>query len=311
MVAPTVAQATARARFWLGDSETAGGMVWKDSTELMQEAVEAAYEQAYVDLNRRHSIQVERMGYLVLPAYQSAIRLSQFGLSNVGLIHSIQFRKPATGWPKEVSSATVSGSALRINFASSHNLSSGNWVESYNMTGLTEDANGSYSIVVIDADSIDLLGCLATGTYSSGGRVSFSLEDWSNAIPAARDISMLPSTPQSQLEMFFHTGDYLRIPAISQQIELAIKFGLSPSIDASVTTTSLGIPNSKHYFGLRIAHYCSEARPGSSRTKHNELAKKAESAWGELVNLLTLQRQASTPIFSPQPLIDLPGDLFE
>jgi hypothetical protein len=92
---------------------------------------------------------------------------------------------------------------------------------------------------------------VATGTYTSGGVLSYSTEQFMSMSPQ-QDIEWLDRTPTSAFLVYEWETDVIRVPPCQSVRQIRITYTLSGSAPTA-TTASTGVDDSLDFFKYRVA----------------------------------------------------------
>lgn len=171
---PTLANVYAGVRAAIGDTEVPQGQVWTDTK--LQEHVSVAYRLLYQYLSLHDEKQLRRPAFFNLPAYQTYLSPDQLGITNLGEPKNVYER--TVGQEIVVTGATPTPASFYCDLTvASHAVANGDSVLVYGVGGLSDDVNTEWGVTVAPT-AIRLLGCKATGTWTSGGTITTSTEPW-------------------------------------------------------------------------------------------------------------------------------------
>lgn len=254
MAKPLVSEVLIAARTLAGDPT---------GQALTFNALQPFYQVAYSELFRAYqAAQNERIRqetYYNLPAYTSVLDPTTAGVTNLGELESIEERGGvATATVLTATPNSPSTAILNLVTTSTNQFATGQQIVLYGMTGLTDIANGLFTVRVITGTNFYANGCTATGTYTSGGVASYSAEEFYELIPQQR-ILYIDTSPQTILRTYAWEGDVIRFPACSADRQLRITYSLSGDAPTS-TTAVIQIDDSKDFLSFRICGLALQAR---------------------------------------------------
>ncbi len=243
---PTVAQVYAAARAVLGDTQTAAGEVFTD--DILAPHFATAYSELFRNLQSGQSPRVVRQNYYLVPALTGYIAPSTAGISNMGELVGIEERGGVTSW---AISNVVPGAAICTVTSAATTLASGQQAIVSGVLGVTEDVNDVWTVTVNSTVSTRLNGCIATGTYTSGGTLSTSGEAFLMMSPE-KDFEWTDQSPTSAFLFYVWNQDMIRVPPCATARQIRITYTLSGSAPTA-TTASTGVDDSLDFFKYRIA----------------------------------------------------------
>ena len=255
---PIYTQATAAMRVHLGDTEVAAGQVWTDASGKCDTYIQQAYSEIFKGFESGGVKNIERTLYGNVPAYTSYIKPATFG--------AVNFSEPADRPLFERDSAgsvAITGAApnvvtpgqsfCRITTGTAHGFTDGQMVLIFGIVGLTDDVNDQWSVVVQSPTSFDLMGCTATGTWSSGGTATGSTQDWSELDPMV-EMSQYPQTPSGTLNRYAWVGNAFRVLPASTIRQVKMLFYLSGQAPTTATpAASFGIDDCLGFIAYRAS----------------------------------------------------------
>ncbi len=253
MSVPTVANIYTAARGHLGDDENSAGEIFTDAK--LQGFYKHAYAELFAAYERSQLPFVVQEAIYNLPAYTGFLDPATAGIISLGEIESVWERGGVTAIA--VTAATAGAASLSVT-AAAHGRATGNQIALYGLGGITLDHTGLWIVTVSSSSIVLANGCTATGTYTSGGTLSYSSEDFTEMSLMDRftDIS---GTVGDSLGRYSRTGDKLKFPPALGVRQLRIFYKLSGAAPTT-TTASVGIDDSLHFLGLRTAGLAAQAR---------------------------------------------------
>jgi len=236
---PLLSQAYTGIRHALGDTEVPAGQIWPDNK--LQEHVGRAYTLLYQYLSLHDSKLLRRTAYFNLPAYQTYLTPSQLGITNLGQPKDIWTRTVAT--ELAVTGATPAPTSYYLTLASAaHTITDGTSVLVYGVGGISDDVNDEWGVVAPNTTSLRLMGCTATGAWTSGGTITTSAEPWpASPMQPWRDLTDFTLTPVSDTtdRWAFINGNFRFIAATAKR-QLRLIYELSGTAPTA-PTASLGV----------------------------------------------------------------------
>lgn len=300
---PVYTDFTAAFRTHLGDTEVAAGQVWTDASGKCDPYLQQAYSELYKGFEGAGVRNIIRTLYGNLPAYTSYINPATFGATNFSEpVAKPLYERDVTGTVSITNAAPNTATAgapfCRIT-AASHPFVSGDMVLIFGILGLTSDVNDQWCITKIDANTFDLMGCTATGTYvATSGKATNSTQDWAEVNPAP-EIDNFPQTPGASLAQYAWINGAFRVNPATSIRQIKMMFYLSASAPTYATpTASLGFDDSLGFLAYRAAALATLDRVGAS-PKYRELNLIAlgptgiHQDWGGLYGLLMRSKARS------------------
>jgi hypothetical protein len=298
-VIPTREDVANGVRAALGDTAVSGGQLYTDAFQAFH--LNRAYQELITELDLIDSQAIRREGYYVLPAYTSVLSPATAGLTNFGNPREIRERGTVTTCP--ISAVTPGSGICTVDVSSPlpSQLVTGANAELFNVGGISPDINDSWAVTLNNSAEIVLNGCAATGTWTSGGTVAYSGEDWSPPLDPRSDTNGWPSSPGSVLGFYVMQRGIIKFPAASMARELKILYNLSaslPTASGSIQTTdSMGIDDALAYLIARTAQYSAQAK--GNRPRAADLAPEADNHLDSLLVGAGLDQQSDEPIVPP------------
>lgn len=265
---PTLTQVYNEARAFLGDDDVVGGQDFQNST--LGPHLQAAYNDLFRILTNLQIPKTQTEAFYAMAAYQTTLDPAQAGITDLGVTIGMEERGSISS--QNVSNATpgTTGCTLQVN---GHGLTTGAVVSVNGIVGLTPDVNNIFGISVVDANNILLLGCLATGTYVSGGTIVTSSEQF---IPMqfVDRIDWTQAAPGPQLNVYAIEGVNFKFYPANNIRQLRIIYELSGDLNVSNPSAVIQVDDSLDYLALQTAYRQARAR---DLTVAEEL--KADASW--------------------------------
>lgn len=216
---PTLTQVYDQTRAECGDTEVAGGQIYTNS--LLLPHVQSATRTLWRGLRNLATPRVQKTMYYTLPANTNTFFPSTALITDFSEPTGVVARRGGLT-SVAVAAATQSGSNLDITCTGSHGLTTGDIVVLEQLGGL-KGANILCSVTVTSATQLLANGVVTTGTYTSGGYVvtsrnEFNALEWRQALPSATTQStvglavcvyldnyfqFLPSTDAQQIRIVY------------------------------------------------------------------------------------------------------------
>lgn len=259
---PTARQVFEGVRGLLGATAEAGGGGKFTNTYLRRESfVPAAYRDLYRVLQEQNIGKIQRTLHFVLPAYQSVLYPVTANIANFGDPISLRERDFATADLKDVTGASVdTGNGYTDLTVTGHGRADGDVVHVYGVQGLSDDVNASWRVTVPDANTVRLLGCVPSGTYTAAtGKLVWSTDEWSAKLDRV-EVRELHSGGggggssglAGRLSRYGWQDDAFRFDGSTEARLLEIYFSLSGGFPQQ-DNASLGIDDCLDYMQYRAA----------------------------------------------------------
>ena len=273
---PTVQNVKDAARRFLGDSEVSGGQVFTDT--VLQPFVAQANAEMFRVLDDWEVQRVERNLYYNLPAYQTVFYPAQAKHANFGEPIAVRTRQPKTTVAISNAVPDAANFWCVVTTGAAHGMTSGDVAIIYGVEGVSFDINDEWTVEVVDATTVRLLGCVAVGTYSSAvDFLSSSDNAWSEPIRFMDSIADVRRLQQNTLEAVAWEADrfvFARSSVIRQiMIEYSLSGGLSVDEGTAEDANSIGVDDSLDFLGHRTASFAA-ASFGAVRTAQ-DMERKA------------------------------------
>ncbi len=255
MSIPLVGDIYTAVRAILGDTKLAAGEVYLDT--ILQPHYQFAYSELFRALQSAQSPRVRQENYYNVPPDTGYLNPATAFITNLGELESVEERGSITSWA--VSSFTPGAGLATVGTSTPTTLAAGNQAVLFGLTGVTDDANGIWTVTPNNSTSIKLDGCVATVSGTpTGGTLSFSNEVFLPMTPQNR-IDWVASAPTSTFKYYAWEGDVLRFPPASGVIQLRIVYTVSGNAPI-VTTYSTGIDDCLGFLSYRVAGLASLSR---------------------------------------------------
>lgn len=206
-----------------------------------------AYSELFRAMQKYQSTRARQENYYNLPAYTSVLDPATAGIANLGELESIGERGGVTS--VAISGVAAGAGAATVTTSTPHGRATGDQIVQFGIIGMTDDVNGQFTITVTGASSYTANGCTATGTYSSGGTMAFSTEEFTDVVPGDTSEALTSST---QLGIYSWKNDIIRFPPCSALRQLKIAYSLSGAAP-STTNATVPIDDSLDFLATRTA----------------------------------------------------------
>lgn len=266
---PIYTQFTQDFRTHLGDTEVAAGQVWTDVSGKCDPYLQQAYSELFKGFEGGGLKNITRTLYGNLPAYTSYIRPATLGAVNLSepTIKPLWERDSAgsvaiTG---AVPNTSTPGSPYVRITAAGHGFTTGHMVLIFGIVGLSDDVNDQWSVVVQSSSTFDLMGCTATGTYSSGGTATNSNQDWCE-VRSVSEIGDFPQTSGATLSAYAWINGAFRVAPATTIRQVKMEFYLSAKAPTKDTpTASLVFDDCLGFLAYRAAALATIDRVGATK----------------------------------------------
>ncbi len=295
---PTRADVTQSVLSLLGDTQATGGSLYTAAFQAPH--LNLAYQELFTKLSMMSADRIQREGYYVLPAYTGIFTPSLAGLTNFGGPVEVRERGSVTTYALSGAlTANPSAGLCRLTVAAlPAAVVTGNQVEVYNVGGLSDDVNDAWYLTVNSTTSVDLNGCTATGTYTSGGVLAYSTEQWSEPLTPEASNREFATVPSSAIGAYSWQSGKMRVQPVNATRELKLLYHLSSSLPVAtqVSTDSMGVDDSIAYLSNRVSQYCGASK-GNPRAEI--FKQQADYFLGLLLGNAGKQMQEGEPIIPP------------
>lgn len=296
MAIPTVASVTALARSHLGDTAVAGGEVYTDT--ILIPFVAQATRELFRTLQNLQLPRVKVQAFYNLPANTSVLYPATAGITDMG--EPLLVEERSVGGAYAVSGCAITSFVPTL-VTATHPLSTGAWAVVWGIVGVT-GASGAFTVTCADTTHVTLNGAYAVGTYSSGGYVSYSADeftrlDWVDSIHAVEG-----TLPESLADVAW-LGDSFRFSGASAARQLRITYW-SSAHTVTTGTDSIGVDDSVDFLAVRTAGLAAASLGAKSSAQDLNFqalghSGQADASGGLLRDLLVaavLREQAERPI---------------
>ena len=250
---PLVSEVYDATRSVLGDDQVAGGEVFTDG--LLQPKYTAAYAELFRAMQGAQNPRIRQEAYYNVPALTGYIDPATMGVTSLGEIEALEERGNVTSW---AISGVTPGSGVATVTSAATTLASGNQAVVYGVGGVSDDINGIWTVTVNSATSTQLNGCTASGTYTSGGVLSYSTEEFLAMTPQQR-LDWVDRAPTSNFLIYAWERDIIRVPPSSAIRQIRLTYTLSGDAPTA-TTASTGIDDCLDFLMYRIAGLAAESK---------------------------------------------------
>ena len=147
-------------------------------------------------------------------------------------------------------------------------LVTGNQAILYGIAGISSDVNDMWTVTVLSPTSTRLNGCTATGSYSGGGTLSSSSENFLMMSPIV-DFDYSGISPGDSFQVYIFERGIIRVPPCSNIRQIRIDYLVSGQAPLT-TTASVGIDDSLEFFKYRVASMVGVSKGYIERAKMYE-----------------------------------------
>ena len=281
---PTLEQCYSQSRSLLGDDEVSGGQIFVDS--VLQPHTTQAIRELFRVLRGAQDPFVLVENYFVLPANVAVFDPATAGILNIPEPEFVEWvlSPPPTAITNVV--LTTGSSPYATITAPGHGLVIGSFPEvvCYGIQGFDQfnSPNQSWTCAVIDANTVQLLGCTASGTYTAatGDMVSVQVtgEFWPmSAVDRIEAVTVMAGQPGQNQGYYAWEGGVFRFLPSPQSRLLRITYRMSGIVDTN-TSSIVPIDDCLDYIATRAAAMAGKSRGASNRG--NELNMEAVGPGG-------------------------------
>jgi len=264
---PSLQQVLDEARSKIGDE---AGEVF-DNTKL-QPYFAQAYRGLWRTMATLSNPRVHREAFFVLPAHTAFLDPATAGLTDFGDPDLLEERGNFVVQSITGAVADPSGVGVIVTIAG-HGDATGNIVTCNGVQGMA-GTDGDWGITVLDPDTFVLNGAVPVGTYSSGGTVVKSGEDFTEVVDADLTHHTFPAGESSTLGNYRWMGDKFHFPPCSQDRQLRITYWASGTAP-SLSTVSIGIDDALDFLATYTAGLAISARSPMGSVRGKELINEA------------------------------------
>ncbi len=191
--------------------------------------VQAAVRDLFRAMANSANPRIMKTVFYPVPANTSILSPATAGINDMGEPMELWERGGFTS--KAVSAVAVSAPNITITTSTSHGRATGDAVTLNKLGGLT-GAEGMFAATVVDADELRINGLLVTGTYTSGGTVGYSTEEF-NPVAIKDEVLDLPDDVTTNIRAAVWQGDRWHLTQASETRELAIDYSSSATVPTS------------------------------------------------------------------------------
>lgn len=283
----------------LGDTQAAGGTIFTSAFQAPH--LNSAYQELFGKLDNIGGARVQREGYFLLPAYTGVLYPSVAGLSNFGGPVEIKERGTATAYAISAATPNATAGTCALTVAAlPASVVTGAQAEVYGVGGVSDDVNDEWTLTVNSTTSVVLNGCAATGTYTSGGNLVYSTEQWSDPLIPRDSTDFFPTTASSALGAFCWQRGVMRFPPATGARELRIRYQLSasvPVVASPVATDSMGVDDSLNFLAYRTAQLCAASK---GNPREQKLTQQGDYHLAIMLQKATREQQVSESVVPAQ-----------
>ena len=263
----TISEICQAARSEIGDDLIPGGQVYTD--QVLYPRLRRAHNELFRAMQKLQNPRIRRTAFYDLPPNTSVLDPITASIFSLKEIESIEQRGSVTS--VNVTNA-VPGTGIVTLTTTTHPFTTGQSLIVSAVGGLDDRVNGIFAVTIPSATSIILNGCTATGTYTSGGTVSFSAEDFL-PVDRVQDFSEILAAPDDRLRKWYWQQDLIYFQPAATIRQLRIIFLMSGQIPA-VTFNSLGaisqdatilIDDAEDFLALRTSALAMQSRQAQQR----------------------------------------------
>lgn len=229
---PTLSEIYEQTRWACGDTEVAGGQIYTNT--LLLPHIQAATRELWRGMRNLAVPRVQRTFYYTLPAntaifYPSTALITDFSepsgpISQRGSLTSVAITAAALAG---------SGTGLNITCGSAHGLTTGQMVTLEQINGL-QGANVLCSVTVTSSTAFTANGVVTTGTYSSGGYVVTSQNEFEDLVWVDRVPVSTTQSTQGIGAVVYKDGYFQFTPSTDNQ-QLRVQYWSSAKVPTTGT----------------------------------------------------------------------------
>lgn len=276
----TISEILQATRSEIGDDLISGGQVYTD--QVLYPRLRRAHNELFRAMQKLQNPRVRRTAFYNLPINTSVLDPATASIFSLKEIESIEQRGSVIS--VNVTNA-VPGTGLCTLTTATHSFITGQSLVASAIGGLDDRVNGLFAVTIPSATSVRLNGCTATGTFTSGGTVSYSTEDFRQVVRVL-DFSEILAAPDDKIRKWYWQQDLIYFQPAATIRQLRIIFLMSGQIPA-VTFNSLGaivqnatilIDDAEDFLALRTAGLAMQSRQAQQRASELNL-QAVGAAW--------------------------------
>lgn len=264
---PTASQVCDKIREYLGDTEVVGGQVWTNTRLLT--FLSLSHQFLFGELARVNSELLSRDAHYLLQPYQTVFTPAHAKLSSIEEITQIFCRLPSQ--TVTVTAVATGSDYADLTCASTSGFSDGDSVDAFGFEGIT-GLDGEWMVDVRSGTVLRIIGVSPVGTWSSGGKVVKSAEQWGTPLEKMISTENWPTTPSQRPSRWCRQHNGVRIEGCSQEIELKLRVKISAG-EISAASDSMGIDGSQLFHAAWVA--CQIA----GTKQRGEIVNLCQPAW--------------------------------
>ena len=215
-----------------------------------------AYGELFRASQKYQNTRIQAESYYDLPAYNSVLDPATAGINDME--EPLLLEERGTVTEVGITAAVIRGSALQITTGAPHGFSTGDQIVQFLLGGLSDDANGIFTITVTGASAYNANGCTASGTYTSGGTAAKSLEGWTE-VKARPTLTQPGMAPQTILGYYDWKRELFHFPPCSALRQIKFTYIVSGDGPTSPIAT-VPINDSRDFLAFRAAGLLLQAR---------------------------------------------------
>jgi len=255
--------------------------------------VQAAVRDLFRAMANSSNPRIFKTVFYPLAANSSVLSPATAGINDMG--------EPMALWErggfasKSVSAVAVSAPNITITTSTAHGRATGDVVSLNKLGGLT-GAEGQFAATVVDSDELRINGLVVTGTYTSGGTVGYSTEQF-NPVAIKDEIMDLPVDISTNIRAAVWQGDRWHLTQSSEIRELAIDYASSATVPTAGSDV-IGVDDCIDFIAARaLGVICLTRAPQIAEAQNfeafgNDLNRKGRSGLlYQLINQATLTQQ--------------------
>ncbi len=290
MAIPTLQQTLDAARSHLGDDTVAGGEVFTNTK--LQEHFAKAYRVLYRAMSSVGNRKVYREVYHVIPANTNFLDPSTAGITDFGEPYFLEERGDLT--TKAITGA--SGTTTVTLAVVGHGRDTGDLATVNGIVGFG-GTEGLWGITTSGVDALILNGCIGSGSYSSGGTLIYSPENFTDMVDVGRFDRINPQQATSgAFGSYVWWNDAYHFRPCGEARQLRISYSASGAAPTS-TSASIGIDDSTDFLATYTAALALASRGDTQRADELKVEalgqfKSVTPSGGLLHEFLTLAVKA-------------------
>lgn len=252
---PTLNEIWAKARSILGDDIVSGGALYTNT--LLTAPAQSAVQEVFSGIRRITDGRIIRTIYPILPADTAILEVSSLGISDFFLPESVEERSGLDEKTINAASQQSNPSRLRLDTSANHGWASGDRITLHALGGYT-NTNVLCTITVVDANTFDANGIVASGTYTSGGTAVKSTSEFTEMIDRFH-LKQVASAASGNLHEWDYSDGRFHFLSLPERRQLRLRYkSKEPTVSSG--TDIVDLPSSEVLLGTLTASWATVVR---------------------------------------------------